>query len=128
MRPEIRVRMTSRTHVVRLWSTGSAWSTRRLSSLRSLRERLLDRRNRCHPILCIHCHPQFGEDRFGQGLSAHPLTHPGFLRGDPPHTVFFIADSVEGYLQCPASAGMPEAKRLGSEVSMDFIFKQTFTQ
>jgi hypothetical protein len=75
----------------------------------------------------------FGEDRFRQGLSACHLAHPGFLRGDPPHTGSFpfIADSVEGhgYPQSPASAGTPETKRFGPEVIMGHvIFKQTFTQ
>lgn len=55
-----------------LWSTESAWTTRKLSSLRNYRDRLLDRR-----ILCIHHQPHFGDERFGQSRSARHLTHPG---------------------------------------------------
>lgn len=109
MRPDFRAHGKPDRMSCTLWSSRSAWTTRQLSSLQNC-DRLLDRRKRRRPILCIHRQPQFwrGSVRprpIGPSSDASPAPP----RGSPHAGSFpFIAGSEgHGYPQSPASASMP---------------------
>lgn len=106
-------------HVVRFVEHRIRMYHAKMSSLRSPRDRFLDRRNRRRPILCIHCQRQFGGTVRPRPVGPFDASRLSPRRSTPDTGSFpLAADSVKGHghLQPPASAGMSEAKRLGSEV------------